>query len=276
MGFLRQFFKGKTSYSETAIQNMIAPVHQEDWATYLSTIDNDKVGAIIVDLGLKPIVPIKDRLNRLRIDITMKFPGPNGLPSPQEFETLYEIDEKLSNSLASKNSAVYAGHLNCQGKLSLYHYIGDGALFEPTISEAMKAFPDYYYEFRVDREEDWQSYTELLYPLPIQMQSIQNQKLVEQLKNQGDKLERVRPVNHFIYFRNESDLEHFLAEIKGKNFKVLRKEPVDDGEYKIILLLERSDPVDSQSIDDYVLYLWQKARDSHGDYDGWESSIVKE
>ncbi len=44
----------------------------------------------------------------------------------------------------------------------------------------------------------------------------------------------------------------------------------------MILSLERNDPVDSQSVDDYVLYLWQKAQDAHGDYDGWGSSIVKE
>ncbi len=217
-------FLSKKPNSEQAKNIWAAPPHTEDWAAYLSTIDSDKVGSIVVDMGLKPIAPIKNRLNRLRIDITMKFPGPNGLPLSQEFETLNAIDEKMSRSLAGKNGAVNAGHLNCQGRLSLYHYLGDGELFEPTISEAMATFSDYKYEFRVDREEDWDSYTELLYPLPIQMQSIHNQKVVEHLKNQGDKLEKARPVNHLIYFKNETDVEKFLAEINGKGFKVLKKE----------------------------------------------------
>lgn len=274
MGLFNRFFKGISHSNQTA--SISSPPHEEDWASYLSTVENDKVGSIMVDLGLESVAPITNKLNRLRVDVTMRYPSENGLPLQQEFENLNEIDEKTSDLLKKRNGAVYAGHLYYQGIMSLYYYVGENNSFESLLSETMSAFPGYKYEFKIDREEKWESYVGFLYPLPIQMQSIHNQKVVAQLKSEGDKLEMKRPVNHLIYFKNEANLEQFLAKIEGEGFKVLSKEEVDEGEYKIILSLEREDPVDSQSVDHYVLYLWQKAQDAGGDYDGWGSTIVKE
>lgn len=252
------------------------PAHQEDWAPYLSTIDNDKVGAILVDLGLRTIAPISDKPNRLRVDVKMQFPSNSGLPQEAEFASLNEIEERTSSTLTTKIGAIHAGHLYCEGTMSLYYYTGDTIPFESTLVEAMSAFPNYKYEYKVDREERWESYAELLYPLPVQMQAIHNQKVVEQLRAQGDNLARKRPVDHLIYFKNESDIERFLTSIAGQGFEVVAREPTSEGEYKFTVLLRRDDAVDLQSVDDYVLYLWQKANEVGGDYDGWGSTLVKE
>jgi uncharacterized protein (TIGR01619 family) len=269
MGFLRTLFGNSRGNNKTAVQTTIPTSHQEDWIAYLSTIDNDKVGSIVVDLGLENIAPIPNKLNRVRIDIKMQHPNPNGLPLPQEFDILNEIEEKVSGGLKSNAGAIPAGHLYCEGTMSLYEYIGDGVKVDTSVSEAMSGFPTYRYDFRIDREDTWKSYTDLLYPLPIQMQSIFNQRVVEGLKSHGDKLEVRRLVHHLIYFKNEADIEHFLSEIQGNGFEVRQKERVDVGEYKFSLLIEREDRVDLKSVDEYVLYLWQKARDANGDYDGW-------
>ena len=274
MGLFSSLFRNKITKAEVGGQSIGVPAHQEDWAAYLSTIDNDKVGSVVVDLGLKSIAPLKDKLIRLRIDIKMQGSNSDGLPLPQEFERLNEIEEKMKAALIN-NGAIHAGHLYCQGEMSLYEYLGNTDRLEAVVSETMSAYPNYKYEYKFDREENWESYSEFLYPLPIQMQSIHNQKVIAQLKANGDNLEIKRPVNHLIYFKTESDIDKFLVEIKGKGFKVVKKEKVDEGEYQLLLMLEREDRVDSQSVDDYVLYLWQKAHDADGDYDGWGSSIVK-
>lgn len=251
------------------------PPHREDWASYLSTINSDKVGSIVVDLGLKDIAPIANRTSRLRVDVQMNYPGENGLPQQQEFERLNEIDEKISTDLASKIGAVYAGHLYFGGTVSLYYYMGENASFESALSDAMSSFPEYGHTSTIAHEENWESYQELLYPLPIQLQSIYNHKVVAHLQSQGDDLSTKRPVRHLIYFKNNVDLEHFLSAIRGKGFEVTGKESVSEGDYIILLIIERNDSVDSKSVDSYVLDLWQKASDANGDYDGWGSSLRK-
>jgi uncharacterized protein (TIGR01619 family) len=252
------------------------PTHQEDWATYLSTIDNEKVGSIMVDLGLKSIVPIPSKPIRLRIDVPMNHPSESGLPLQEEFESLNKIDEKLSTTLSSKTGAIYAGHLYCQGTVSLYYYAADSTYFEAAITEAMSTFPAYTYAYKVDREENWPTYLELLYPLPIQMQSIHNQKVVDNLRKSGDRLEKKRPVDHMILFKTDKDIDRFLGEIKGSGFALVSREQTEIDGYSWAVLLRRDDPVDPKSVDEYVLYLWQKAQDANGDYDGWGSTIVRE
>lgn len=274
MGFLNALFGKKTVAGDTAVSTGVD--HQEDWAAYLTTVDNDKVGSILVDLGLKAIAPISNKPRRLRVDIIMNSPGENGLPTQSEFASLNGIDEKLSVGMKRNIGAIYAGHLYCQGTMSLYYYLGNDDEFETEISESMSSFSNYKYSYKLDEERNWESYIEFLYPLPIQMQSIHNRKVIDYLRNNGDRLNKKRTVDHLIYFKTENDLSGFLNEIKGKGFQVVSKERTDLEEYTWSVLLRRDDPVDPESVDNYVLYLWQKAHDANGDYDGWGSTIVRE
>lgn len=274
MGFFNALFGKKTVAGDTAVSTGVG--HQEDWSAYLTTVDNDKVGSILVDLGLKAIAPISNKPRRLRVDIIMNSPGENGLPTQSEFASLNDIDEKLSVTMNRNIGAIYAGHLYCQGTMSLYYYLGNDDEFETEISESMSGFSNYKYSYKLDEERNWESYVEFLYPLPIQMQSIHNRKVIDNLRNNGDRLNKKRPVDHFIYFKTENDLSGFLNEIKGRGFQVVSKERTDLEEYTWSVLLRRDDPIEPESVDNYVLYLWQKAHDANGDYDGWGSTIVRE
>lgn len=274
MGIFNNLFGKKQNTQESVVPR--ASNHQQDWAPYLTTVDGDKVGSILVDLGLKPIAPIASKPVRLRVDVIMNSPGKNGLPMQSEFGSLNAIEDKISDSLTLGAGAVRAGHLYFSGTMYLYYYLGDGDAFESKLVDSMSGFSNYKYEYKLDDEPNWESYVELLYPLPIQMQSIQNQKVIDNLRSRGDKLNVKRPVDHFIYFKTETDLERFLGEIKGNGFEIVNRERTEVDSYKWSVSLRRDDPVDPESVDDYVLYLWQKANDSNGDYDGWGSTVVLE
>ncbi|MEQ1605363.1 MAG: DUF695 domain-containing protein [Pyrinomonadaceae bacterium] len=272
MGIFNTLF-GK---NRNTLEKSPAISHKEDWAPYLTTVDGDKVGSILVDLGLKPIAPIANKPMRLRVGVIMNSPSENGLPMQSEFDVLNAIEDKISDSLTLGVGAVRAGHLYFNGTMYLYYYLGRGDAFESKLVDSMSGFSNYKYEYKLDDEPSWESYVELLYPLPIQMQSIQNQKVIDHLRSSGDKLDVKRPVDHFIYFKTETDLERFLNEIKGNGFEIVSRERAEVDDYKWSVLLRRDDPIDPESVDNYVLYLWQKAYEANGDYDGWGSTIVRE
>ncbi len=274
MGLFTKLFRGQPTQVNTEIS--FTPGHQEDWAAYMSTIDNDKAGSILVDLGLKAIAPIMSKDRRLRINVAINEPSLNGLPGADEHELLGRLSEQLAHELKSSAGAVFAGHLFCQGTLSLYFYLGETSSFQETVTRVFDNYRNHRYEVQLDKEHNWQTYMELLYPLPIQMQSIHNQKVVDHLRKSGDKLEKKRPVDHMIYFKSETDIDRFLNEIKGKGFQVVGKQQTELEGYSWSVLLRRNDPVDPQRVDEYVLYLWQKAHDANGEYDGWGSTIVRE
>lgn len=273
---LFKFFSSKRQSAGSFRADQVPP-HQEDWAAYLSAIEQDKVGSIVVDLGLSKIAPLKQFPIRLVVDIKLRSPKDNGLPANEEFPILGDIEENLSDGLKKEHGSIFPGHLICEGTLSLYFYMSEPAAAKETVAELLAAYPNYKYETRISNEEKWEAYFELLYPEPIQMQAIQNDRLVQNISSQGDSLEKERQVDHWIYFSTAEDRSKFLKALTGKNFKVEGQRETDSDDRKPFQLhISRFDKVTSEAVNEYTIDLWQLAQDFNGEYDGWETSIVKD
>ena len=198
MGFLNKLFGKKTDSANSD------KGHKEKWDFYLTNID-DKPGSIMVDLGLISIAPIQDNETLVWVSVKMNNPKENGLSTSGEIETLGQIEESLVAKLNKKHNCIFAGRATTDGNRDFYFYFSDTTLYDKSISEAMVQFPKYNYDFGTKADKDWKSYFDFLYPLPKQLQSIQNRNVVEQLENNGDKLKKPRQVDHWIYFKSEGD-----------------------------------------------------------------------
>jgi uncharacterized protein (TIGR01619 family) len=252
-------------------------IYEEDWAIYFTTIQENQIGAILVDIGLVSIAPVETKPFLLTFATLMNHPDENGLSSASENQTLNQIEDGLIESLVSKHQAIYAGRLKAAGRIQSYFYCEKTDEIEDTISEAKFNYPTYNFQHKFSEERDWETYFEILYPEPIEMQSIQNGRVIENLQEHGDSLEKERLVEHWIYFKSETDRESFLDAIKDKGFEVVGKDETDSrDDSPFALRLSRLDKVDYKSVDKYVLYLWQTAQEFGGDYDGWETFVVKD
>jgi regulator of RNase E activity RraB len=106
--------------------------------------------------------------------------------------------------------------------------------------------------------------------------SIQNRRVVDQLEKGGDKLTKAREVDHWLYFKTEKDRETFLLKIKTEGFSIVDKDFDNSlGTLPYRLHIKRVDKVDLESVDIYVIHLWELATECNGDYDGWETSVEK-
>ncbi len=272
MGLFDKILGKKKEVQKTEIKS----THKEKWDFYFTNVDN-KLSSIYLDLGLKHIAPIESQSNIVWISIKMNNPRENGMSSQEESSKLFEIEDKLVDALKKKFNCTYVGRLTSDSKRDLYFYIGNSSLYEKTISEAMLVFPDYKYDYGIKENSDWGGYLDFLYPLPQQYQIMQNRLVVEQLEKGGDKLVKEREVDHWIFFKTDSDKGKFLDQIKNDGFGiVLSNYDKSFGEFPYRLHIKRVDKVDLNSVDEYVLYLWNIANECNGDYDGWETSIEKE
>jgi uncharacterized protein (TIGR01619 family) len=274
MGLFNKLFRKTNSEKSTAISQSKGG-HQEEWEFYFSNVDN-KLGSLFVDLGLHKIAPIADKPNLVWISIKMNNPREDGLSSQEESEMLFKIEDILVEKITSKHNSIFVGRLTSAGNRDLYFYFSDATLYDKTIPDIMVTFPKYQYDFGIKEDKEWSAYFNFLYPLPQQMQSIQNRRVIEQLKKNGDSLTKEREVFHWIYFKTEEDREKYLDKIKNDNFTVVNKSSdKSSGEYCYRLEIKRIDKVDLNSVDEYVIYLWRLANETNGEYDGWETSIEK-
>jgi uncharacterized protein (TIGR01619 family) len=274
MGLFDILFGKKESESKPEVQGDNVS-YKEDWAFYFSNVD-DVIGSFYVDLGLSKIAPATDKPNLVWISVKMNNPRDNGLSSSEEFDALSAIEDRLQEFIFRNHSSIYAGRLTSNSKTDFYFYFGDTALYDKTISEAMVAFPSYTYDFGIKEDAEWNSYLNFIYPNPRQFQSIQNRRVIDNLEKNGDPLTKARRVDHWIYFKTHTDRAEFLDKIEQLKFDIVSKDKkTSSGDSPYKLHISRIDNVDIDSVDNYVLELWEKATECNGDYDGWETSVER-
>lgn len=275
MGLFNKLFGKKNAEKSTTIFQQKVE-YQEEWEFYFSNV-NEKLGSLVVDLGLYRVAPMKDKPNILWISIKMNNPSEDELSSQGESEILGYIEEALIDNITSKHNSIYVGRLTSAGDRVFYFYVENLKDFDQVISEVMAVYPEYQYDFDSKEDKEWQGYFDFLYPLPQQFQSIQNRRVIEQLEKNGDNLTKEREVFHWIYFKSNIDRERFLEKIKNDKFLIVNKEyDISLGEFPYQLQIKRVDKVDQSSVDGYVIYLKDLAEEIGGDYDGWETSIEKD
>lgn len=275
MGIFDKLF-GKKVQNEMPEQKDSDQSYKEEWDFYFSNVD-DIIGSFYIDLGLVKIAPASDKPNLVWISVQMNSPRDDGLSSSEEFETLKTIEDRLQEFILTQHNAIYTGRLTTDKRRDFYFYMGDTTLYDKTISESMVAFPTYSFDFGIKEDEQWEHYFNFMYPNPRQFQSIQNRRVIDNLEDHGDPLTKARRVDHWIYFKSNNDRNAFLNKIGHLNFDIVSKdETTSFGEYRYKLQISRVDNVDHNSVDDYVLQLWEIAAECNGDYDGWETSVEKE
>ncbi len=264
MGFLSKIFGQSEPKNE----------YQPDWTFYFSNV-NDKLSSIATDLNLNNVAPIKGQENVVYISIKMPNPKDNGLSSNEDADELWKIEDAIISGFDKNNlNYTFAGRLTSDGLRDLYFFGENTILMEKEVSSAMTAFPNFKFNFGHKSDKEWSGYFDFLYPLPRQMQIIQNRRVLEQLEKGGDKLTKEREVFHWIYFKTQKEIDLFENYTESLGFKTKNKGKTEQpNEYKFVISVSRIDKVGYDEIDEYTLELWQKASDLNGEYDGWETSI---
>jgi uncharacterized protein (TIGR01619 family) len=275
MGLFDKLFGKKEAMSQPEIPGD-TPSYEEDWDFYFSNVD-DIIGSFYIDLGLVKVAPLDDKPNLVWVSVNMKNPREDGLSSNEEFDTLSDIEDRLREFILNKHKSTYVGRLTTDGRRDFYFYMGDTTLYDKTISESMVAFPTYTFDFGIKEDRQWEQYLNFIYPNPRQFQSIQNRRVVDNLEKNGDPLTKARQVDHWIYFKTDGDRTNFLKKIEPLKFDIVSSdEKTSFGDFPYKLHISRVDNVDHDSVDNYVLELWEFANECNGDYDGWETSVEKE
>ncbi|MEO3358306.1 DUF695 domain-containing protein [Acinetobacter haemolyticus] len=274
MGFIDNFFSKKNRTLNKSPERQILEV-PENWNFYMCQID-EQPASYFLNLALAEIAPITERSTLVWIEIQMNHSREDGLSSSEEFDHLAEIEDQIIPALTNQHPILYIGRLTHNHLRTFYFYGHDEIDVDHTIHQIMQMYPDYNYQLGKKSDLDWSTYFNYMYPDKGIMQTISNRAVIENLLSHGDSLEVARPVDHWIYFQNEDDCTKFLNIVKSLGFEIVNQTNLADREhYPFQLQISRIDHVDLQSIDACTLQLWKLAQQYSGEYDGWETQIIK-
>jgi len=247
---------------------------QEYWELYMKTIDG-AIASVLVNVGISVELPSEDKFYVGFIKLTMKAPNDRGLISEDEEAQLSFIEDKIEMEALRYRIGSYVGKIVSKGEMTFIYYLKHEFEWPDVVKAAMGAFPDYGYSHGSKMDGDWEVYHKLLFPTTIEWQIIQNHKVCDHLKTQGDSLHLPRAIEHKAYFETAEKRSEFVNVIEAEGFKVKELMETTENTSMVGLSFYRQDKPFYYDIDTLSLYLINLSIQFNGAYDGWETSVVK-
>lgn len=246
---------------------------KNDWASYFCRVE-DKPGSIRLNLALNEIAPIEKYKYRIWFSIKLLKPDENGFTTREEFPTICDIEDDISNAL-EKVGVILVGALKTNGTFDLYFYSKNIEGFEKIINSVMKNYSDYNYATDSKTDNEWNDYFNFLYPGEYEYQTILNQRVLMNLDKEGDNSESEREIDHWLYFKTEDDRNNYIPKIEKIGYKVISKNNLEEGQYLYQLNISKVSDAYSNTINDSVWELITLSKEDNGVYDGWGCPIAK-
>ena len=249
-----------------------------DWNVYRSWLDDDPA-VFRLNLALNEVAPLEGFSYCVRITIELKNPDENGF-STNERPAIYAIEDQILRPLQSDKDILVAV-LTVQGEVTWYFYSQAPEALQERLSATWDTSMGYTYQVECSEDKQWNFFLKGLYPNIYEKQTIYNREILSACEKHGDQVEVPRPIEHWLYVDTEQDMLNAIEKAAALGFTVIDSEKVEVEEeakdledlgYRLILSKENT-PV---QIDGDTWDLIDIALDTHGNYDGWETILVKE
>lgn len=248
---------------------------EANWEVYLAQYEKGP-GSTVVNMDIIKIAPDKTLPFLFSAGVIFTNCTGDGFPVSAEFSNLNTISDSIITLLNRlvKNTSVGTFTYQCQRRE--YFYVPDTAGLRQQISSLISTrFPAYTATFNIKPDKEWEAYLTFLYPSETIMEYIKNEKVLMQLSKAGDKLDKPRQVDHWLYFKKDEDRNCFIRYANQQHYKIGTKETFPDRAFPFKLNISRIDKVNIASISKITLELEHEAKKCHGDYDGWETFVIK-
>lgn len=245
----------------------------ENWCSYFCNV-NSKLASIRVDLGIRSMIPDSSRAWLLWVWVYFKHPRPDGLSSTEEFGRLCHLEDELQAALERKCGAVLSGCITTEGRREFYFYGSNPDGFEETVNRCVGKSQSYNFDCNQQHDPTWTQYLNVLYPSEEQRERIENQRLMDRMREKGDTLEVPRIVRHWIYFKTQDDRASFQPVSQELGYRIESQTERADNEYPYCICISRNQLMTSDAVDDAVIELFRAAKFAHGEYNGWECELL--
>lgn len=247
---------------------------QEYWELYMKNMEgkpasiqfNAGISMEVEDLGYTyPTVAF--------VKAKLKEPKENGLLSEHEEPEILFMEDKLEASMIKFRIGKYVGRVISDGYVTFLYYVQYTYNWPDFIAFALNEHTAYEVSNGHSEDGEWNYYKKLLYPTAKEWQLIQNHKVCDNLKAQGDQLQLARAIEHKLYFQDESQKEALIAALEAKGYK-MQDELLNEEGVKGIGFYRLDKPF-YHDIDAITLDLIEITQANGAMYDGWETSVVR-
>lgn len=255
----------------------------DHWDAYHSSSHGSHC-VIRLDLGIREEAPIPDanKLAKLHIQTKRLF------SKKLNFDLVNEIEDVIDSQLTDND--FYVGVITRSDSRSFYIYTKDEDTLRNTLESIVSRYKKIQVDLTFEEDAEWGGYLQELYPDQseeqwvlgrdvmdqIKRRWVMDKSVTEQLEKQNDALHIPREVRHWLYFKDEESRGAFKKEVTKSGYQIAEENQLEEQEYGYQLLISHISAVDLDTINKATTRLLTAAQAVGGNYDGWETAVIKE
>ncbi|MDF1878957.1 DUF695 domain-containing protein [Sulfurimonas sp. SAG-AH-194-C20] len=247
---------------------------QEYWELYMKNLEGN-VASVQFNAGIS--MDIEENQYTYPtvafVKAKLKEPKENGLLSDNEEAEILFMEDKLEASMIKFRIGKYVGRVISDGSVTFIYYIQFTYNWPDFIEFALNEHQSYEITNGHNDDNEWNYYQKLLYPTAKEWQLIQNHKVCDSLKEEGDSLQVPRAIEHKVYFQNDENEKALREALEQDGFKIKEEIKNEDGVKGLDFY--RLDKPFYHDINEITLALIDMTELYGAQYDGWETSVVK-
>jgi hypothetical protein len=203
-----------------------------------------------------------------RVLITIKAPNHNGGPSRDEAQVLWDMEDRLVESLdAADVPCLLLGRLTHSGTRELVFQVADYTPFRPIVGLWMREHDGY--ETDVSEHDGWNFFFESVWPNENSWELIFDRRVVDNLVKSGSDPAKPHSLE-FVFRGGQIGLQQMQASLAARGYSLLQLSAEESR-----LIMARSMPLDVGEIFRESLSHRKDCKRFSIEYDGWGALVVK-
>ncbi|WP_409340892.1 DUF695 domain-containing protein [Paenibacillus sp. MBLB4367] len=243
----------------------------EDWNIFERNTERERM-SLFLNTGLKQNDPPNGYTMLLSLTVNL-YRALGNQTIGAIYEQVYKLEDRLESLMSRQENkdrlGIYVGRLMTSSKVELFYYMKDGSEYKHELETLIKAYDQFNFTYAERPDANWSFYTDYLYPTPLEQLYMRNARLFYGLRQNGYKLDVVRPVHHVLYFDGRESMDVCKQKAIAHGFKVELTENVTEMGKGHKLVVSKRVVLDMGALNGMVRELFELAEAHGGNYDGW-------
>ena len=245
---------------------------QDEWIDFVVQKDTS---VLSVSMDLKYYVQKPNYKNLLLVGTKFNPCMKNGFPVAGSLDGLFDFSDSTAAVInrISKNELVGILTYKCLG-FDVY-YVKDTTGIRDSLETMMsKGFPGSRLYLTLKRDKNWDYYFQNLLPDNLTEDFLIDHKYLNELVLQGDDLQGLRKVRHWIYFQKLKQRLKMTEKLKSIKFSIDSIKYHRESRYPYELQVSRMDSITPTKISELTTLMKVLSQVYQAQYDGWGTELI--
>lgn len=182
------------------------------------------------------------------------------------------VESELIEALEEKNGAIFVAKRVVDGWSEYYLYAQYAKGFKNVVSSFLQSKVNF--ELGVNVDKKWTLYFQELLPDIFNYHIMVAKDTIDALLKEGDTLDSVREVEHYMQFLTKTQLERVksVLEVNGFSTKEIKQESKQ--EYSYILISTKIHSMQLQEVSEIISDILERVLVEHGEYIGFSTVMA--